>query len=226
MSAMASLAHPISTVMSEIELSDAMERRCYEPIDKPLCDDRRLAARFAAGERAAAEEVLARFTPRLIRLVRRILGWRSDVDDVIQDIFVSAFNSRNKFRSDSRLETWLVRIAINRCRAFHRRRLLRGKLFAAWRDANYDPAAANLDRCEVLPDNFAITFELAATVRETVTNLPSKLREVVVLFYLEEMTIQQTADALGLKQNTVEVRLSRARKMLAKRLGKLMGDLP
>ncbi len=219
------MAHPIVIDMAEIEPLSAALRRLSQPRDKPLCDDRQLAVRFVAGERAAAEEVLARFAPRITRLVRRMLGWRSDVDDIVQDIFVAAFESRNKFHSNSRLDTWLIRIAINRCRAFHRRRLLRGELFAIWRDANHDPATVDLDRHEALPHNMAVTVERTAIIRKTVANLPLKYREVIILYYLEEMTAQETADILDLKQNTVEVRLSRARKILAERLGKLADGL-
>jgi RNA polymerase sigma factor (sigma-70 family) len=216
--------------MAEIEPPGATERRLPGSLDQPLGQphsaDRRLAVRFAAGERAAAEEVLAQYTPRITRLVRRMLGWRSDVDDVVQDIFVTAFASRRKFRGGSRLETWLMRIAINGCRAFHRRRLLRGELFNRWRDANYDPASADLDRRAALPDDLASAAERMAAVRLAVAELPAKYREVVILYYLEETTAQESAEILGLKRNSVEVRLSRARKMLGQRLGKLIDQLP
>ena len=186
---------------------------------KSPCEERQLATRFVAGERAAAEEVVARYGPRITRLVRRMLSWRTDVDDVVQDTFVAALAARKQFRSNSRLETWLVRIAVNRCRAFHRRRLLRDKLFAAWRERRTENVGGGAEES-------ARTGEQVTAVRAAVVGLSPKYREVVVLFYLEEKTAQETADALGLKRNTVEVRLSRARKMLAEALAGLADELP
>jgi RNA polymerase sigma-70 factor (ECF subfamily) len=67
----------------------------------------------------------------------------------------------------------------------------------------------------------AVRREQAEEVRRAVAALPQKSREVVVLYYLEEMTAAEVAEALNLRQNTVEVRLSRARKQLAETLGHL-----
>ncbi|MBN1852114.1 MAG: sigma-70 family RNA polymerase sigma factor [Pirellulales bacterium] len=198
-----------------------------EPIRSP-CDERRLAARFAAGDRGAEIEVVTRYGPRITRLVQRLLGWRTDVDDIVQDTFVSAFLARKKFRGESRLETWLVRIAVNRCRAFHRKRLLRAKLFEMWwtqessgAEPGKEGGTVHPNQPETRPDEAAIASERHAIVRQAVASLALKYREVVVLFYLEEMTAQETANTLGVKCNTVEVRLSRARKMLKKVLNDL-----
>jgi RNA polymerase sigma-70 factor (ECF subfamily) len=205
--------------MAKAELPGATPRHLPGPLNESPREERELATRFVAGERAAAEEVITRYAPRITRLMRRMLSWQTGVDDVVQDTFVAALASRQKFRGNSQLETWLVRIAVNRCRAFHRRRLLRSKLFAAWRDARTKDVDGGADAS-------SLADEQAAAVRSAVAGLSPKYREVVVLFYLEDMTAQETADALSLKRNTVEVRLTRARKMLAEPLAVLMDTLP
>ena len=208
----------MSAKMAKAELPGATPRHLPGSLNESPREERELATRFVAGERAAAEEVITRYAPRITRLVRRMLSWQTDVDDVVQDTFVAALASRQKFRGNSQIETWLVRIAVNRCRAFHRRRLLRGKLFAAWRDARREDVNGSADAS-------SLAEEHAAAVRSAVAGLSPKYREVVVLFYLEDMTAQETADALSLKRNTVEVRLTRARKMLAEPLAVLMDTL-
>ena len=127
---------------------------------------------------------------------------------------MSALNARAKFRGESRLETWLVRIAVNRCRAHHRRQWLRSNLFAAWRDQRTIDADCGADAA-------AIAAERAAAVRDAVGQLPTKYREVVVLYYLEEMTAQEAAERTRFE---TEHRRSSARprtKMLAEPLAAL-----
>jgi RNA polymerase sigma-70 factor (ECF subfamily) len=195
-------------------------------------DEQSLGERFASGETAAAREVIERYQPRVGRLVRRLLAWPDDVVDVVQDVFVSALAARGKFRGEARLETWLVRIAINTCRAHNRRRWVRAKLFAAWSGRQQaENASSNVQSGEpptgtaVPPDRTAIDEEHARLVRQAVANLPQTYREVVVLYYLEEMTAAEVAESLGIRTNTVEVRLSRARKQLGSALAHLAGEL-
>jgi RNA polymerase sigma-70 factor, ECF subfamily len=198
-----------------------------EPSDEP-----RLGERFAAGDAAAAQETIERFQPRVTRLVRRLLAWPDDVADVVQDVFVSALTARAKFRGDARLETWLVRITINTCRAHNRRRWVRSKLFAAWSGRQHaESVSSNVPSGEsptgtaVQPDRTAIDEEHARLVRQAVAGLPQKCREVVVLYYLEEMTAAEVAQSLGIRTNTVEVRLTRARKQLGEALGHLKEEV-
>jgi RNA polymerase sigma-70 factor (ECF subfamily) len=109
-----------------------------------------------------------------------------------------------------------VRIAINCCRAHSRKAWLRRNLFAAWQGREAVTGAAGLNLATG-PDR-AVQREQAHEVRRAVAALPLKSREVVVLYYLEELTAAEVAAALNLRQNTVEVRLSRARKQLAESL--------
>src|SRR5688500_15340642 len=86
--------------------------------------DRRDAASF---DRLVVEE-----PAYVARLVGRLVGWRSDVDDVVQDVFVSALGGWARFRGDCSARTWLTRIALNKCRSYGRRRWVRERWFAAW----------------------------------------------------------------------------------------------
>ena len=197
-----------------------------------IFDQQQLAVRFVAGESDAAQAVVERFQPRVARLVQRLLAWPADVADVVQDVFVAVLEARGKFRASARLETWLVRITINMCRAHNRRRWLRGKLLAAWihapherRYADAHMRVARSGGVPAQPDRIAIDDERARLVREAIAALPQKYREVVVLHYLEQMTATEAAQVLGLRINTVEVRLNRARKCLAASLSHLADEV-
>jgi len=167
-----------------------------------------LVGRFIAGEATAFEQVVGRYAERLAALVYRLLGYSGDVEDVVQDVFLVALESRRKFRADSSLWTWLTAIAVNRCRSRWRRKRLRELI--SGRQAS--PAA----------DESAITDETSAQVRRAVAELPGRLREVVVLHYLEEMPVEEIGLALGISRSAIDVRLHRAREKLRQTLPRLV----
>ena len=179
--------------------------------DAPALDWPARDGRVSRGDAAAAEVVAAQLAPLVAQLVRRLTAWRGDVDDLVQDVLVAALAARQTFRGDAKLETWITRIAINRCRAHARKQWIRKRLFAAWahrqRPATAPPA-----------DGPAETADAVEQVRQAVAKLPANYREPIVLCYLQHMTPADAAEALGVSRGTLEVRLSRAREQLRKLL--------
>jgi RNA polymerase sigma factor (sigma-70 family) len=140
------------------------------------------------------------------RLIGRLLGWRSDVDDLVQEVFVAAFCAWPKFRGDCSARTWLTRNALNKCRSFQRRRWLRDKLAAAWRTRQELTAP--------IVSHPADERETAEQVRHAVQQLRKRDREVIVLHHLEQLSVAEIAAVLKISHNAVEVRLTRARQRL------------
>lgn len=171
---------------------------------------------------AGAARLITAHQERVTRLVTRLLGWRSDIDDVVQDVFVSAIEALPRFRGDADLSTWLFRIAVNRCRG-ERRRWLRlrfwtgGDLVAVQHRQDAGPSDRPRDAAAVL-----VASETGAAVRAAVQALPSRDREVIVLRYLEGLSIAAIAEIVGARLNAVEARLSRARRKLAGPLKELL----
>ena len=139
------------------------------------------------------------------RLAHRLLGWPNEVDDVVQDVFVAVCENLAKFRGTARIETWLYRITVNCCRRRQRRWLLERRWW--WHVLARRPGADS-------PED----DDRQEQVREATRGLAARYREVVVLRYFEELTVDEIAGILEVKRGTVEVRLSRARRMLAERL--------
>jgi RNA polymerase sigma-70 factor, ECF subfamily len=174
-----------------------------------LTNDRELAARFVAGDIAAVEQVVDRHQMELTRLVERMLGWSNIAiaEDLVQEIFVKAIERRGRFNGHASLKTWLTRIAINECRAHLRKTHRRQKLLRWWhavRPHDNAPSASHA------PEQ----TETARQVRDAVRQLPANCREIVVLVYLEQMTIEQAAQTLGIQLGAAHTRLSRAREKL------------
>jgi RNA polymerase sigma factor (sigma-70 family) len=160
------------------------------------------------------ERLIAAHEPRVRRLAHRLLGWRGDVDDLVQDVFLTAFKRLGTFRGEANLATWLARVTINRCRTYQRRQVLRLELFRRQRDNQHSSPA----------DASALRDETSQRVRDAIAQLRAKDREVIVLFYLEELSIAEIAGTLNATNNAVEVRLHRSRQRLKGFLGDLVRD--
>jgi RNA polymerase sigma-70 factor (ECF subfamily) len=174
-------------------------------------EDGDLVARFRAGDRGAFDELVLAHQDRVVRLVYRLLDRRDEVDDVVQEVFLSVLENLKRFRGDCRFSTWLTRIAINKCRSHRRWRLSRLRLLL-WGTRNKALPAA---RMEHDGDKSA---ESSKAVCRAVDRLPAKYREPVVLRYFEDLSIPEIGEALGISANAVEVRLTRARQKLKRML--------
>lgn len=181
----------------------------------PATDVGGLVAGCVRGDDLAFAQLVVQYQDRVARLAFRLLGWRGDVEDVVQDVFVSVLENLPRFRGECQFATWLYRIAASECRRARRKRLLRTKF---WRP---DPLAA-CRAAGVGEAGPAGQREIAERVRAAVRGLPRRYREVVVLRHLEGLAIAEIGQILGLRPNAVEVRLSRARTQLQTVLADLL----
>lgn len=174
-----------------------------------------LVADFQRGCPQATEALFEQLSAPVRATMRRLLGWPTNLDheieDLVQNVFLAAWEHRRSFRRSSSIKTWITRIAINECRRVQRRWWLRRK----W----WDHVTALTQHTASGADDALTKQETAQRVRRAVQKLKTHQREVVVLYYLEQMTAREIAELLGLKPGTVEVRLSRARRRLAENLG-------
>ncbi len=149
---------------------------------------------------------------RVTRLVARLLGWHGSVDDVVQEVFLAAWRNLPRFHGDCDLPTWLRRIAINKCHSRQRKWTVRLRWL---RQEGQNHVSAMADPA----DRAAIDRETRGQVRRSIGRLPPKDREVIVLHYLEEQSLDAIAALLSVRRNTIEVRLHRARSRLKEMLG-------
>ena len=178
-----------------------------------------LTDRFVRGDPVALDEVVALHQARVTRLAYRLLSWRGDVDDVVQEVFLAALKSAPRFRGDASLATWLTTITLNVCRSHQRRRKLASLLFGH-REANEPEPASQHPAVE----HVLAGAETSSRIRAAVQALPARDREVVVLRYFESMSAAEISVATRQSRNTVEVRLHRARARLAGALRDVMEE--
>lgn len=177
--------------------------------------ERALLQRLAHGDHEALDEIVAIHQQRISRLVYRLLGWRHDADDVVQDVFLAAIKQIGRFRRESSIGTWLAAIAIKKCRTWRKKRWVRWRWLGRQRLS--EPASSAADEA-------LVKDELAAEVRRAVQELPPADREVIVLYYLEQMSVKEMAQLLQASPNAIDVRLHRARQRLRTKLGGLIEE--
>jgi len=169
----------------------------------------------AASNRESFDRTVEQFHEPIRRLVFRLLGWRDGADDVVQEVFLSAWAAWPRFGNKECPGLWLKRIAVNKCRSRLRREAVRRRWF------NWLIASSLGEPAEAIEDSLAAR-ERAGRVRAAIDSLSHRYREVAVLHYLEQMDVTEITEVTGARRNTVEVRLHRARQQLKERLSDLM----
>lgn len=179
-------------------------------------DDAALLARLRAGDSAAFEEFVRAESGRLLSVTRRILPTEEDARDAVQDAFLLAFRSLDRFQGQSRLSTWLHRIAVNaalmrlRTRRRKREEPLDPLLPAYQEDGHHVERFAAWDD----PTEAIERAENKTLVRRLIGELPDSYRTVLLLRDIEGLDTEETARLLETTPNAVKVRLHRARQAL------------
>ena len=183
--------------------------------------DEELIAEFKAGNTAAFDEIVERFGPRLYQTAYALLSSHHDAEEVVQDTFVRAFRALPKFRGDSRLSTWLQRIATSLSRnKYHWNRRRGAEVnMSLTRDAEEhgeepDGEEISLPDERHVPDRELSTAELEKTVKAGFDALPESVRETMVLRHVRECSYEEIAAILNCKVGTVKSRIARGRELL------------
>ena len=159
--------------------------------------DAELVERFKAGETEAFEAIVRRFQDRVFRLACVWLYDEQQAGDVAQEVFLRGFKGLRKFRFRARPFTWLYRTTRFVCNEFNRKRAA-------------DPLGEEPGDPTMQPDRLVTEFEAARKVRKLVSILPERQREVVMLRLFEDLSVAETASAMGCREGTVKALLHKA----------------
>jgi RNA polymerase sigma-70 factor (ECF subfamily) len=190
--------------------------------DRPIV----LAAR--RGDFSAFESLVSKYERRLYALALGIVRHRQDAEEVVQQTFLSVIEHLAEFREESSFYTWLMRIATNHALGLLRRRSLRATVPLAPDGGPEDyadvPRPGFIARWKQTPDQIAANRETGRLLAEALDALDEKYRLVFLLRDVEALSTAETAEALGITEANVKVRLLRARLMLRERLTRAFGD--
>lgn len=172
--------------------------------------DAALVRGVLAGDPRAARVLVARHRDAAYRLARTATGDAEEAFDIVQEAFVSAFGALSRYDPARPFRGWIATITLNKCRDRTRRRAVRRFLGLPLPDNAAEWVADDAPSPET---QLASREELIATAR-AIAELPSSLKDVLILRTVEGMSQQETAEALGISTKAVETRLHRARHKL------------
>jgi RNA polymerase sigma-70 factor, ECF subfamily len=190
-----------------------------------MADD--LLARARSGEETALRAIVQQNNRRLFRLARSIVRDEHEAEDVVQECYVRAFTHLSEFRGESTLATWLTRITLNEAYGRLRRRR------AAVNVETIEQAGATeaqiipfpLWSSQPDPERSMAQQQINKILERAIDALPEPFRLVLVARLIEDMSIEETAELLGLRPQTVKTRLHRARALLRGDLERQVGPL-
>ncbi|MCI0659116.1 MAG: sigma-70 family RNA polymerase sigma factor [Acidobacteria bacterium] len=180
-------------------------------------EEARLVCALRAGEDSAYEELVRLHTGRLLAVARRFVRNPEDAQDVVQEAFISAFRSLDRFEGTARLSTWLHRIVVNAAlmRLRSRRRAPEDSIEDLLPKFLEDGHAEHSSREWGMSGEEAIQqAQTRQLVRQCIERLPESYRLVLILRDIEEMDTEEAAKLMGITANAVKIRLHRARQAL------------
>jgi RNA polymerase sigma-70 factor, ECF subfamily len=189
-------------------------------------EDADLVQRTLARDGIAFRTIMQKYNQRLYRIARGILRNDAEVEDVVQEAYVNAFIHLDSFRGDSSLSTWLARITMNE--ALGRLRSQRPTVdivkFEAHRTAAeiiQFPLTSKSDD----PERTMAQRQILQLVEQATDNLPEVYRIVFITRVIEGMSVEDTAEILDIRPETVKTRLHRARRLVREQLDKQIGPV-
>lgn len=187
-----------------------------------------LLSRAKAGDFAAFQTLIGTLQPRVFGLAMRILRSTHDAEDVTQQTFVALIEHIESFREESSLSTWVLKIATNFALKILRKR--KTVSMASFSEITKEDSYGDLPHPEFIApwtetaQQIAERHEFHDELERALDGLDEKYRSVFVLRDIEQLSVRETSEALGLTESTVKVRLLRARLMLREEMTRRFGD--
>jgi len=167
--------------------------------------DADIIADCLAGRTEAFAHLMARYRGLVYNVIFNYTGSREDSDDLFQDVFIRIYRSLGSYDATYRFSTWAIRIAVNACFDWRKKRRVTVPIEAAAEVSDTRPG----------PEEQYLAEERLETVRAAVRDLPDMYRLPVLMFHQQGLSYREIADALKQPESIVKNRLYRARIMLA-----------
>jgi RNA polymerase sigma-70 factor (ECF subfamily) len=182
-------------------------------------DEAQIIASILAGNTHEFHDLIRPHERSVYIMVLSLLHNEADAEDAAQETFLKAFRNLARFRGDAKFSTWLISIALNEARSRLRsKKNVKIDSLDEAPDGQGHVSPALLRDWREIPSEALERKEVQQLLQHAVTDLPLIYREVFMLRDIEEMSVNESAEALGITAASVKVRLHRARLMLQKRL--------
>lgn len=176
-------------------------------------DNRSLIDRFKKNDTSAYGEIVLKYQDKIYNLCRHLLGNSHDAEDAAQDVFLKAYQALPRFKPEASLYTWLYRIATNTCIDYRRKPIF---AFLFYDSGNGETLVHDPASDAPSPEKLYQSKQIRQALEKCVDQLSPKLREIIVLKEVAELSYEEIAETLAISMGTVKSRIARAREDLQK----------
>ena len=179
-----------------------------------ISEEKFLIEKITSGETDAFQSFIDEYKNLVMHIVFRMIGNKSVGEDLCQDVFLQVYDNLASFRFQSKISTWVARIAYNRCINY-----LKKKRLPLFEDLHPpDASIENIYSEPSLPDDVAEAKDVQLRVREEIQKLPVQFKTILTLYHLDELSYAEIGEVMQLPEGTVKSYLFRARKHLKEKL--------
>lgn len=154
-------------------------------------------------------ELISEYAMDLKRIAYIYVKDKAQCEDIVQEVFISAYKNLVNFREDSNYKTWLIRITLNKCKDYHRKWSIRNIAYKPL----LDPFVNKKGNVKSAEEELE-TSERAEHIIQAISCLGLKYKVVLILYYYQNMTLQEISDTTNIKFNTVKTRFVRGKSLL------------
>lgn len=173
------------------------------------------------GDQNAYADIVNLYQHKLYQICYRMLGNRQEAEDIAQEAFVRAYINLHSYDQKRKFSTWIYRIATNLCIDRIRKKKPDYYLDAEVAGTDGLDMYSQIAADEKLPEDVVAQMELQERIQYEISRLPDKYRSVIVLKYIEELSLQEISEILDMPLGTVKTRIHRGREALRKQLNNL-----
>lgn len=195
------------------------ERRLLSRIE-----DKDLIKQALAGSQDAYKRLMRKYHNAIFHLIVRMIGYRSEAEDLTQEAFIKAFNALGTFNDEFAFSTWLYKIATNNCIDHLRKRKIRTFSIDKPVPTHDGDVQYEIPDSSYRPDTGILESQQTRIIQEAIDALPAKYRRVIVMRHQQEMSYEDIAAELQLPLGTVKAHIFRAREMLNRQLRGKVGN--
>ncbi len=180
-------------------------------------DEAKLVARSLKQDHDAFGQLVERYATVIANLAYRMVGDRTEAEDLAQETFVAAFKSLPTFRAESKFSTWLYRIAANKCKDWLRAK----RPGQSVRDIDVEDVLDDRVVEERTPERLLSQQQVAAQLDRAIQRLPPLYREAFVLKHIEGLSYEEMQEILNVNADTLKMRVYKGRLQLSRELVEL-----
>lgn len=175
--------------------------------------DEEVVKRIIEGDKAKYGEIIERYQGKLFGYIKNLINQNNmEVEDVVEDTLISAYQNLNGFEASKKFSSWIYRIAHNKAIDYFKKKRLKNQML--------DSGNEILESDEKLIEELEIEKEETRRVKKAVNSLELKYKEVVLLYFFDNKSYEEISDILHISTNGVGVLLFRAKEKLRKILKK------